>query len=330
MAKQLQAAGALLSVEGPNEPNNFPVTYMGATSSSTSFVPVAELQRDLYATIKGEPTLVGIPVFHSSEAGGSEPDNVGLQFLTIPADAGTTMPAGTTYADYANTHNYVCGHSHNLVDNVCWNATSPTLNGDWDGMYVEYGRTWNKGFVGYSDSALATLPRVSTETGWTTMGTGSITPEQQARVFLNLYLAAFAQGWRYTFIYMLRDDTMQGYWGLFDTSYDAKTSGTYLHNMTTIFADTESATPGKLHYTIAAEPATVHDLLFQKSDGTFELVVWDERPAGGSDAVTVDLETSRAKVTLYDPTMGTAPMNVLTQVSSVMLTLTDHPVILEL
>jgi hypothetical protein len=58
--------------------------------------------------------------------------------------------------------------------------------------------------------------------------------------------------------------------------------------------------------------------------------VWDERPAGGSDAVTVDLEASRAKVTLYDPTMGTAPMNVLTQVSSVMLTLTDHPVILEL
>jgi hypothetical protein len=330
MAKQLHAAGALLSVEGPNEPNNFPVTYMGATSSSTSFVPVAELQRDLYSTIKEEPTLVGIPVFHSSEAGGSEPDNVGLQFLTIPADAGTTMPAGTTYADYANTHNYVCGHSHNLVDNVCWNATSPTLNGDWDGMYVEYGRTWNKGFAGYSDSALATLPRVSTETGWTTMGTGSITPEQQARVFLNLYLAAFAQGWTYTFIYMLRDDPMQGYWGLFDTSYDAKTSGTYLHNMTTIFADTGSARPGKLHYTIAAEPATVHDLLFQKSDGTFELVVWDERPAGGSDAVTVDLEASRAKVTLYDPTMGTAPMNVLTQVSSVMLTLTDHPVILEL
>ena len=35
MAKQLHAAGALLAVEGPNEPNNFPVTYQGQTSNST-------------------------------------------------------------------------------------------------------------------------------------------------------------------------------------------------------------------------------------------------------------------------------------------------------
>jgi hypothetical protein len=33
----------------------------------------------------------------------------------------------------------------------------------------------------------------------------------------------------------------------------------------------------------------VHDLLLQKSSGTFELVVWDERPlTQGSDAVTVE------------------------------------------
>jgi hypothetical protein len=111
MAEALRDAGALLSVEGPNEPNNFPVTYEGGTSSSTTFLPVADLQRDLYAAIKADPALSGIPVFASSESGGSEPDNVGLQFLTIPADAATTMPAGTRYADYANTHNYVCGQS---------------------------------------------------------------------------------------------------------------------------------------------------------------------------------------------------------------------------
>jgi hypothetical protein len=333
MAEALRDAGALLSVEGPNEPNNFPVTYEGGTSSTGStgtFLPVAHLQRDLYAAIKADPALTGIPVFASSESGGAEPDDVGLQFLTIPADAGTTMPAGTRYADYANTHNYVCGHSSDLVDNVCWNATDPTLNGDWDGLYVEYGVTWNRGFAGYSDGALQTLPRVSTETGWLTTGTGSITEEQQARVFLNLYAAGFKRGWTYTFIYMLRDDPVQGYWGLFDTSYDPKTSGTYLHNLTSILADPGSAPTGRLDYTIADEPATVHDLLLQKSDGTFDLVVWDERPTGGSDAVDVDLGHARATVTLYDPTTGTAPTQVLSQVSSVTLTLTDHPVIVEL
>src|SRR5262249_54155591 len=111
MAKQLNAAGALLAVEGANQPNNLPVTYAGQTSNGTTFLPVAKLQRDLYAAVKAEPGLKGIPVFHSSEAGGSEPDNMGLQFLTIPAGAGALMPDGTKYADYANTHNYIVGHS---------------------------------------------------------------------------------------------------------------------------------------------------------------------------------------------------------------------------
>ncbi|MGO9837721.1 MAG: glycosyl hydrolase [Polyangiaceae bacterium] len=330
MATQLNDAGALLAVEGPNEPNNFPVTYEGQTSSSTTFVPVADFQRDLYAAVKADTSLTGIPVFHSSEAGGSEPNNVGLQFLTIPDDAGTLMPAGTQYADYGNIHNYVCGHSNDLVDNAAWNASDPTLNGDWDGLYVEYGHTWNGGFTGYSNADLMTLPRVTTETGWLTMGTGAITEEQQARVFLDLYLSAFKRGFSYTFIYMLRDDPVQGYWGLFDTGYNAKTSGTYVHNLTTILADTGARTPGKLNYSIASEPATVHDLLLQKSDGTFDLLVWDERLAGGMDSVTVDLGTSRATVTIYDPTTGTAPTQTMSDVSSVPLMLTDHPVVLTL
>jgi hypothetical protein len=331
MAEQLNAAGALLAVEGPNEPNNFPVTYQGqTTSSSTTFVPVANFQRDLYAAVKADSRLAGIPVFHSSEAGGSEPDDVGMQFLTIPADAGTTMPAGTAYADYANTHNYVCGHSQKLVDNVAWNASDPTLNGDWDGLYVEYGHTWRGGFSGYDNANLVTLPRVTTETGWVTSGTGAITEEEQARVLLNLCFAAFKQGFSYTFIYMLRDDPNQGYWGLFDTSYNPKKSGTYLHNLTTLLADAASQPPGKLDYAVVSEPPTVHDLLLQKSDGTFALAVWDERPTGGSDSVTVDLRMPRASVTIYDPTLGISPMQTLRAVTSVPLTLTDHPVILEL
>jgi hypothetical protein len=331
MAEQLNDAGALLAVEGPNEPNNFPVTYDGGTSGyTTTFLPVAELQRDLYAAVKADPKLPNVPVFHASEAGGSEPDNVGLQFLTIPVDAGTTMPSGTKYADYGNTHNYVCGHSSVLSDNVAWNASNPTLNGDWDGPYVEYGHTWHEGFNGYSDPELITLPKVTTETGWLTMGSGSITEEQQGRVFLDLYLSAYKQGFSYTFIYMLRDDPVQGYWGLFDTSYNPKTSGLYIHNLTTLLADTSQRTPGKLDYSIAAEPMTVHDLLMQKSNGVFELVVWDERLTGGSDTVAINLSKPRPTVTVYDPTTGTSPTMSLKNVSTVSLMLTDHPMILEL
>jgi hypothetical protein len=292
-------------------------------------MPVAELQRDLYAAVHAEPSLKGIPVFHSSEAGGSEPDNVGLQFLTIPAGAGASMPDGTKYADYANTHNYIVGHSAKLSDNLCWNATDPTLNGDWDGLYVEYGTTWRGHFKGYSNADLQTLPRVTTETGWVTTGTGAITEEQQGRLFLNLYLAAFKRGWSYTFIYMLRDDTGQGYWGLFDTAWKPKKSGTYLHNLTTILAAPSTKGPALPDYSIASPPPTVHDLLMQKSDGGFALAVWDERPGGGSDDVTVSFATPHPTVDIYDPITGATPTQSLANVTSVPLTLSDHPVILE-
>jgi hypothetical protein len=331
MAEQLAAAGALLAVEGANEPNNFPVTYENQTSDyNTTFVPVAHLQRDLYAAVKADSALAGIPVFHASEAGGSEPDNVGLQFLTIPTGANIAMPDGTQYADYANTHNYVCGHSSTLDDNTAWNASAPTLTGDWDGPYVEYGRTWHEGFAGYSNADLTTLPRVTTETGWVTSGTGAITEEQQGRVFLNLYLSAFKRGFSYTFIYMMRDDPGQGIWGLFDQAYQPKKGGEYLHNLTTILADTGTAGPGKLDYAIASPPATVHDLLLVTSRGTFELVVWNDRPGGGSDDVVVDLKRPRGEVRVYDPTMGTTAVQMLSDASSITLTLTDHPVVIEL
>ncbi len=335
LCETMAAAGALLAIEGPNEPNNWPVTYNGATSSKATSMPIAQFQRDLYAAVKADPKLAGIPVFHSSEAGGSQPDNCGLQFLTIPDGAGTLMPDGTKYADYANTHNYVCDHLKAIEDNVAWNAEDPTLKGKWDGLQSEYGHTWwGKGFDGYAKEQLETLPRVTTETGWSTrVGAGGhpspISEEEQGKLFLNLYLAAFKRGWRYTFIYLLHDHPGDGYWGLVHTDYSPKLSATYLHNLTTILADKSSAfTPGHIGYSIADQPATVHDLLMQKSDGTFELAVWGEQVKGTND-VTVNLGATYPSVKVFDPTVGTAPIQTLTNVSSVPLSFSDHAFIVE-
>ena len=332
----LAAANALLAVEGPNEPNNARITYHGKQSSKDTSMPIALFQRDLYAAVKADPKLAGIAVFHSSEAGGSQPDNCGLQFLTIPSGAGALMPCGTQYADYANTHNYVCGHGQAGIteDNIAWNAEDPTLRGDWDGMSVEYGHTWAKGFDGYSNADLEKLPRVTTETGWSTrVGGGgnsnAISEEQQGKLFLNLYLDAFKRNWTYTFIYMLRDSPGQGYWGLVRTDYKPKPSATDLHNLTAILADRSSSfTPGGMKYSIPDKPPTVHDLLMQKSDGTFELAVWSER-AKGSNAVIVQLGGPYASVKVYDPTVGTTPTQTLSNVNSVKLDLSDHAVVIE-
>jgi hypothetical protein len=329
--EMLVAAGALLAAEGPNEPNNWPVTYNGQTSSTSTSMPVAKFQKDLYAAVKADSKLTSIPVFHSSESGGSEPDNCGLQFLTIPNGAGTLMADGTMYADYANTHNYICGNLSGIVDNTAWQCEDPVLNGPWDGLYKEYGHTWwGSGFNGYTTAQLPSVPRVTTETGWMTQGTNALTEAQQGKLFLNLYLSAYKRGWSYTFIYMLHDDAGQGYWGFVRPDYSYKLSATYLHNMTTILSDnTSSFTPGILNYSIPGEPATVHDLLIQKSNGTFELAVWSEK-ASGTNSVTVNLGATYSTVKLYDPTIGTSVQQTLSNVSSVPLTLSDHPMVLEI
>lgn len=327
-SKQLQGGGALLALEGPNEPNNWAVTYQGQTSVwNSNFLPVANWQKNFYIQVKADSILKNYPVFHSSEAGGSEPNNVGLQFLTIPSGAGTLMPDGTQYADYANVHNYMTHPSWpGLHDNQTWLAASPGTDCPVDGLYGEYGNTWRNHYTGYTTTQLLTLPRVTTETGWST---NSIGDTQQGKYYLSVYLDQFKRGWSYTFIYMLKDDPVQGTYGLYHTDYTPKQSATNLHNLTTILADTSSNfTPGQVNYAIPNQPGTVHDLLLQKSNGTFELVVWDEK-VSGSDNITVNLGATYPTVNIYDPTVGTTATQVLANVSSVPLTLSDHPMILE-
>ncbi|HET8995338.1 MAG TPA: hypothetical protein VFN42_01590 [Acetobacteraceae bacterium] len=333
----LAAAGALLSFEGANEPNNFPITYHGKRGGSfKSWVAVAEFQRDLYASVKRDPVLRSYPVFHVSE-GGAEADNVGMQWLTIPDGAGTVMPAGTKYADYANPHNYVIGNCGRYLDNDSWQAADPVLNKCWDGLYGEYGRTWAKRFPGYSDAALQTLPRVTTETGWDSVSDpGGETV--QGKVLTNTYLAQYARGWTYTFIYELGDgEGSSGHQGLFHADWTPKLAATYIHNLTTILA-TAQATPAAaamgeaantLAYTIPDKPATVHDLLMQKPDGSFALAVWGEQVTGVND-VTLALGSRHAQVRVYDITSGTAPVRTLADVDRVPLTLSDHALIVEI
>jgi hypothetical protein len=329
-ARTLAAADALLSIEGPNEPNNFPVTYLGQRGGGAlNWAPVAQLQKDLYSAVKSDPMLKRYPVFHVSE-GGAETENVGLQFLTIPKGAGTLFPDGTRYADYANPHNYVIGNGGRYEDNQAWNAADPVLDGRWDGLYGEYGKTWKKGFRGYSNAQLQTLPRVTTETGWDSVEDPG-GEQTQGTVLTNTYLAQFKRGWRHTFIYELRDNEGgAGHQGLYREDATPRPSAAYIHNLTSILADeTPIPNPGLLSFTIGDAPATVHDLLLQKSNGMFELVVWDERVTGSND-VRVTFDKKYRSVRIYDITVGATPIQSLTDVDTVPLTLSNHAMIIEL
>jgi len=329
-ARRLAAADALLAFEGNNEPNNWGVTYQGEKGGgrSPSWLAVAKLQRDLYSAAKGDPVLKKYPVWSISE-NGAELDNVGLQFLTIPEGAGTSLPAGTRFADCANVHNYIYHPgSPGLQDNKTWNAADPTSGCKVDGLYGNYGVTWAKHFLGHSETELLTLPRVTTETGCTV--DGAVTEEIQALNLLSMYLDQFKRGWGRTAVYLLRDRTDEGgnqTFGFFKADYTPRKAAVYLHNLTTILADRGSLPkPGRLSYSLSEQPATVHEMLLQKSGGTFMLVVWGER-LKGSDDVTVRLGGVHPAVKVYDPTIGTEPVQVLGAVDALQLKLGDHPLI---
>jgi hypothetical protein len=328
--KVLAKAGALLAFEGNNEPNNWGVFYQGEKGGGreSSWMAVAKLQRDLYQAVKSDPVLAQYPVWSISESG-AERDNVGLQFLTIPPGAQTLMPDGTRYADAANIHNYIYHpHAPYPADNKTWDAADPTAAARVDGLFGNYGLTWGKRFRGYTQDQLNVLPRVTTETG-ANIG-GRVTEKMHGLNLMNLYLAQFKRGYAYTSVYLLRDRTDEDgnqTFGFFRPDYSPRPAAVYLHNLTTILADKGTlAKPGQLDATIADQPVTVHDLLLQHSDGTFQLIVWGER-LNGQDRVTVRLGVTPAAIRIYDPTIGVEPVQTLANPSSLDLTLSDHPLV---
>ncbi len=329
-AEVLAKAGALLAVEGPNEPNNFPITYNGQRGGGMehSWYAVAAFQAALYASMKESPLLAPYQVFGVSETG-AETDDVGLQYLTVPMSDGTVFPARTHFSDFVNVHNYVSGVHGGYGDNQAWNAASPTLNGRWDGLYGNCGLTWFRHFKGYSLAALREVPRVTTETGWDSVSDpgGEAT---QGAVLTNTYLSQFKRGWRYTFIYELRDgEGGPGHQGLFDGERP-KPAAVDIHNLTTILADDKpDPQPGQLSYALQNPTPTIHDLLLQKSNGEFDLILWDERPSG-ADHLTVMFGGMHETVEVYDILQSSQAVAGLHGVKRVDLTLSDHAVIIAL
>ena len=335
-ARRLAAAGALLALEGSNEPNNFgPIKYNGETGGkSESWLPVAKMHRDLFAAAKADPVLKDYPLWALCE-NGAQTDNAGLQFLEIPPGAGALMPDGTKYADFANCHNYICHPSWpGLHDNQAWLSSLPGKDCPVDGLYGNYGRTWRNGYQGCSDEQLQSLPRVTTETGIET--SAEITEELQARLYLDLYLSQFKQGWKHTAIYLFKgraNEPEHEKFAFYKLDYTPKQAARYLRNFTAILDDRGApiAPPGALDYAIPSQPATTHDLLLQKSNGVYFLVLWGERFAsGGADDIIIKLGAKANRVKIYDPTLGAEAIKTLSEIDAINISLTDHPVILEI
>lgn len=309
--------GSVAAMEGANEFNTQNSTFNGVSSSGN---PAWAQQYDpaLYSAVKANSTLSGAAVIAASMA------NAGAPEIQKEGNLSSFVDSSNWHAYYSNGDQ----PAHNLASAVA-NAQS-TASGK---------------------------PVTVTETGYYTAvdamdwGGGGVTPKVQAVLTVNALLDAFNDGVSTTYLYELMNNIanpastdLENNFGLFLTDGTPKPAAAAIHNLTTLLADSGSKASsfqtGTLSANITGLPSTGSSLTLEKSDGTYDLVVWNEPKAWDQPTrsatnpaavpVSVDLGGTYQTVKLYDPLAGTSPSQTLSNVSAVNLSLTTDPVIIEI
>ncbi|WP_375310675.1 RHS repeat protein [Bradyrhizobium sp. A5] len=297
--------GSLIAIEGLNEANTQPFTYNGSSDISAA----AKFQVALYTAIKGDASLSGVSVYNLSLGYNDSSDYAKLGNLSGSVD-------------YTNSHAYVGTSSspQTVMNMLLANATS-----------VASGK-----------------PVVITETGYSTVTSApyiGVDQTVQAKSILNTLADAYKGGVNTTYLYELLDHGSDAgsNMGLFNADGTPKMAATAIHNLTTILADdgTGSNTPTtQLGYSLSGLPSTGNSMVLTKSNGAYDLVVWaepkiwddatDSEVAAPTSSVTVKLGAVHHSVVVYDPMSGTTPIASYTDVSQIVLPLSDHPLIIEI
>jgi hypothetical protein len=306
---QSEHPGALLSIEGINEANLNTFSYNGMTSLEGA----AAFQEALYTAVKANGALSHVTVVNFS---------IGYQTEAMNASVGDM----TAYSDAANAHVYV--------------QTGALADGQ-----VE------------QDLALAKEistndPVIVTETGYTTLASTvgiGVNEDAQAKLVLSNLLLAYEDGSSSTYLYELFDSpssvvrgAKEASFGLFNSDGTPKEAAVAVHNLTTILSqgdDGSAHTGGDLNYTLSNAPGNTHTMLMNKSGGVSDLVVWADTLVWDSTTqteittpattVTVNLGQVEGAVYVYDPLKGTSPIAVYYNTSTIQISLSDHPLVIE-
>lgn len=296
--------GSVVGIEGPNEVNNWPVSYHGLSGQAAAIA----YQKDLSAAVNADPLLKNIPV-------------LGFTGYTV-----------ASASDYTTIHTYAK---------------------DGDQPF-----SWLSREAGVQRAADPGKPLVITETGYHTSltadtngGWEGVSEATQAKLVLNTLMDGAALGSKQTFIYELLDAysdpqgaNQEKHFGLFHLDYSAKPAATAIHNLTEILGDDGAAkasfSAGTLNYSIDGMPSSAHSLLTEKSDGSYQITIWNEPDIwnqstdaaiqAATTGVKVNLGSSFGSVKVFDPMSGTTAIKSLSNVSSLTVDVVDHPVIIDI
>ncbi|PPQ19098.1 hypothetical protein CV770_12375 [Bradyrhizobium sp. AC87j1] len=302
--------GSISAIEGLNEANHQPFSYNGSSSLSAA----AQFQSALYQAVNANAALGSIPVY-----------NLSLAYNDPQGYSQLGNMSGSV--DYANAHAYV---STSLTTSSSIAATLSAV------MTAAPGK-----------------PVVITETGYTTQANTQylgVNETVQAKSILNTLVDAYKAGVSATYLYELFDrDSSAGNtnpeanFGLFNSDGTPKLAATAIHNLTTILADDGKGSlqpTDPLNYTLSNMPATGNSMVLGKSNGAYELVVWaepklwkdanDTEISNPTETVTVNLGGVHHSVKVYDTLTGTTAIASYTDVSTITIPVSDHPLIIEI
>ena len=135
------------------------------------------------------------------------------------------------------------------------------------------------------------------------------------------------------------DTNVEDYFGEFHNDWTPKTGATAIHNLTNVLKSAGSGTASTtLNYSVSGLPATGHTFLLGSSTA-FDLAVWIDAtvydPTNAIDIaapaypVTVNLGATFANVAVYDPMIGTTPIATYSNVSTLSISVIDHPLIVQ-
>jgi hypothetical protein len=170
---------------------------------------------------------------------------------------------------------------------------------------------------------------ITTEIGWDQ--NQGYSQQTVAKFALDATMDGVKDGDAKTYFYALFDDS-SGKFGLMNQNGTPTAAGKAIHNLSTLLSDAganaKSFTTGSLSYALSGTKDNDNSLMFQKSDGTYWISLWNE--VDGSHNVTVRLGGAVSNIKVFDPLSGTTATKNVNRASSVTVKLTDHPLLVEI
>jgi hypothetical protein len=303
---QRELGSSVVSIEGPNEydlqgDRNWVSTLRGYTQK-------------LSEGVKARPQLAGLPVLC--------PSIVTRENMALAGDL-------SAWCDFGNTHTYLSGEM-------------PERESIWSGE------------LGAAAKNSGSKPVQVTETGYHNGVNGNVghqpCSEKATGIYMpRLFLENFRRGNTVrSFSYELLDQRsdasktdIEAAFGLLRNDLSKKPAAVAIERLTGLLSDRGARfTPASLSYSLEGAPSTAQQLLLQKGDGSFYLVLWNRVSVWDRDSrsdvdpadVSVNLKLGQpiASAEVFEPNVAAGPVASATNPTSLKLNLSERVQVIKL